>query len=72
MAEFTRGQDWSRNEDSGHNKKAMEQARRRIPGVDFEELNFEQRRAPYGNSGRNGMHGPEEDRGQGGRRRDDL
>ncbi len=46
MAEYTRGLE-SGNERSGHNTQ-KEKASRRLQGIDFEALNFEQRRAPYG------------------------
>lgn len=46
MAEYTRGQDRRGSEGSGYNKKEQESFRR-LSGVDFEEMNFEQRRAPY-------------------------
>ncbi len=52
MAEYTRGQEGRREGHSGHNQNNMEKARRRNKGVGFENMNFEERRAPYGHSGR--------------------
>jgi hypothetical protein len=46
MAEYTRGQDRSGNEDSGHNIKVY-QSPRISPVQGFEGMNYEQVRAPY-------------------------
>ena len=51
MAEYTRGQERRREGHSGHNSANEERTRREIRGLDFEGMNFEQRRAPYGFSG---------------------
>ena len=41
---------------SSHNKEQSNTSGRRvIPGVNFEEMNFEQRRAPYKGNSRNGI-----------------
>ena len=72
MAEYSRGLE-SGNERSGHNNK-QEKATRRLKGIDFEAVNFEQRRAPYGintrtdESGANGGDNP----GETGKRRDEA
>ena len=70
MAEYTRGQEGGRKEHSGHNKVKLEQAHRRLPEVDFEAMNYEQRRRPYGNNPDSSVN---EERGKDGdRRRNDL
>jgi len=52
MAEVEQEQDRGSEESLGHNKEQPKtQGRGRIPGVNFDEMNFEQRRAPY-NSGK--------------------
>lgn len=61
MADNMRGQENSANERSGHNNMKETAARRRMPGVDFESMNYEQRRAPYGNNSRS--NGDSEDAG---------
>ena len=53
MAEYTRGQEGRREGHSGHNTANEERTRRETQGLDFEGMNFEQRRAPYGFGGRN-------------------
>lgn len=54
MAEYTKGQEKSAHEHFGHNNNREQSARRRLQGVDFEAVNFEQRRAPYGTNTRTG------------------
>lgn len=50
MAKMDEGMNRGSTEPSGRKKNGTDASRRRIPGVDFEEMNFEQRRPPY-NSG---------------------
>lgn len=50
MAEQKQGTNRGGNEPSNRELHTSDALRRKIPGVNFEELNFEQRRAPY-NSG---------------------
>lgn len=50
MAEYTRGLDNRENERSGHNNSSDNNTRRRTMGVDFNAVNYEQRRPPYGSS----------------------
>lgn len=55
MAEYVRGLDNRDSEESSHNNNGEHNTRSRIRSVDFNAVNFEQRRGPYGNSGsRNG------------------
>ena len=72
MAEYTRGLD-SGNERSGHNNQ-QEKAARRLEGIDFEAVNFEQRRAPYGKNNRIEDSGTNDadNRSGTGKRRDDA
>lgn len=72
MAEYTRGLE-SGNERSGHNKQ-QEKSARRLQGIDFEALNFEQRRAPYGTHTRtdSSVMDDAEYRGETGKRRDNA
>jgi len=51
MAEVDQEQDRGRESTDHNNEQSKKQGRRRIPGVNFDEMNFEQRRAPY-NSGK--------------------
>ena len=72
MAEYTRGLE-SGNERSSHNKQP-EKSARRLQGIDFEVINFEQRRAPYGINTRsdNSVMDEADNRGETGRRRDEA
>jgi hypothetical protein len=47
MAAMEPGMDRGTQEPSSHNKNEGNAPRRRIQEVDFEAMNFEQRRAPY-------------------------
>jgi hypothetical protein len=51
MAEPNEDQNRGESEPSGHRNKDTHKVRYPISGVNFDEMNFEQRRAPY-NSGR--------------------
>ena len=54
MAKMEQNPDGGRKEPSGHTKKQNNaSARRLIQDVNFEEMNFEQRRAPYNSGSRN-------------------
>lgn len=57
MAEYSRGQDNRDNERSGHNNGKENNSRGRMKEVNFNPMNFEQRRKPYGISGREEMDG---------------
>jgi len=46
MAEYTRGLE--RGQDRSRHNNQQQKATRRLQGIDFEAMNFEQRRAPYG------------------------
>ena len=72
MAEYTRGLE-SGNERTSHNKQP-EKSARRLQGVDFEAVNFEQRRAPYGINTRTDSSATDEadNRGETGKRRGDA
>ena len=72
MAEYTRGLE-SGNERSGHNTQ-KEKAARRLQGIDFEAMNYEQRRAPYGINTRTDERAIDEagNRGETGTRRDEA
>ena len=59
MAEYTRGQDQRGSEGSGYNRKGQD-AFHRLNGVDFEEMNFEQRRAPYNSNSTRSVNGEKE------------
>lgn len=75
MAEYARGLDSSSEDYSAHNKKEQVAYRSRLPKVDFNELNFEQRRTAYDSSkgnGRNGDSGPQNRPDDVGKRRDEL
>jgi hypothetical protein len=59
MADMDQQSNHSRNDPSSRKEKAS--TNRRIQKVDFEQMNFEQRRAPY-NSGRRNIADREYDR----------
>lgn len=70
MAVYERGQERGNNEDSGH-KQRLGSARRTLPRVDFEEMNFEQRRPSYDNHTREDEERNEGEPQKAGKRRDD-
>ena len=72
MAEYTRGLE-SGSERSGHNNQ-QEKSARRLQGIDFEAMNFEQRRAPYGIHTRTdgNVIDEAENRSESGRKRDEA
>jgi len=51
MAEPNEQENRGRSESAGHNTNNTNSSRRSVPDVNFDEMNFEQRRAPY-NSGK--------------------
>lgn len=53
MADQEQKPNRSVNEPSNHNQNTSGALRRKMQGVNFEEMNFEQRRAPYNSGKRN-------------------
>ena len=53
MSEKEPGTNRNGNEPSSRNQNEMNASRRKVPDVNFDEMNFEQRRAPYDSGKRN-------------------